>query len=101
MSSNRDGTGWHPDCLDVIETLFLLTGVRPSRNAELRPPALETKERLAFERALAETDFVQAERVILRMALRTHALVWCHNAERRLAHRRRRALVVTAADSER
>ena len=51
----------------------------------------ETRGRLLFEQALLATDYEGAERVILRMALRTHALVWCHNASRRLAHHKRRA----------
>ena len=91
MPSNSKSAAWRPENLDVIQTMFLLTGVRPSRVADLLPEAAETNGRLAFEHALAVTDFARAERIILRMALRTHALVWCHNADRRLAHRRRRA----------
>lgn len=71
--------------------MFLLTGVRPLRLSDLSPTVEEIRGRLEFERLLAETDYDGAERVILRMALRTHALVWCHNARRRLAHHRRRA----------
>ena len=91
MASKRKIDQWRPESLDVIETMFLLTGVRPSRLSELRPMSEEIRGRLDFERALSETDFEGAERIITRMALRTHALVWCYNASRRLAHRKRRA----------
>lgn len=91
MSSNRKIENWRPESLDVIDTMYLLTGVRPSRVTDLRPPLDETRGRLLFEQALLATDYEGAERVILRMALRTHALVWCHNASRRLAHHKRRA----------
>ncbi len=94
MSSSRKTTSWRPESLDVIQTMYLLTGARPSRIADRDAPHVETRTRIAFEQALAETDFEKAERIILRMALRTHALVWCHNASRRLGHHRRRATVM-------
>lgn len=80
----------NPDELDLVETLYLLTGVCPSRRPNDSYGRAGIQLRAAFDRALSEGDLENAESILSRMVRRPGGLVWCANAERRLAYRRER-----------